>query len=184
MEDRIRIKDITDQEKHEMIDKLVEELPVLRLKVGISQDELASAVGISRQTYSSMETKKRKMSWSLFLSLILIFDYHSATHDLIRSIGVFPERFLNPEGDKQKKDQIGLFSLNSDEIKSHLDEQAIHAIETVIMVEYARCNKLSSEAVIKAFNGRQILLTDEEDVKVRHALDEIRARSAHSDNGS
>lgn len=105
-------------------------------------------------------------------------------HDLIRSIGVFPEKFLNSEGNKQKKDQIGLISLNSDEINSHLDEQAIHAIETVIMVEYARCNKLSSEAVIKAFNGRQILLTDEENVKVRQALNDIRARSIHSDNGS
>ncbi len=37
----------------------VEELPVLRLRIGISQDELADYVGISRQTLSSIELGKR-----------------------------------------------------------------------------------------------------------------------------
>ena len=67
---------ISDMERETLITKLIDELPVLRLKTGLSQDDLAGLLDISRQTYSSMETKKRKMSWSLYLSLILIF-YHN-----------------------------------------------------------------------------------------------------------
>jgi hypothetical protein len=48
-----------------------------------------------------------------------------------------------------------LSGLASEDVRKRLDEKAIHAIETVIMVEYARCNNMSSEAVIKAFEGRR-----------------------------
>ena len=70
---------MTTNEREKLIARLVDELPVLRLKLGMSQDELANILDVSRQTYSSIETKKRKMSWALFLSLILIF-YHIIYH--------------------------------------------------------------------------------------------------------
>ena len=54
---------ITKAEREALIEKLVGELPLLRLKLGVSQDELANLLDISRQTYSSLETRKRKMSW-------------------------------------------------------------------------------------------------------------------------
>ena len=69
---------ISDKKREILISKLVDELPVLRTKLALSQDELAGILGISRQTYSSIETKKRKMSWGTFLSLILFF-YHNET---------------------------------------------------------------------------------------------------------
>ena len=49
------------------------ELPVLRAKARISQEDIASKIGISRQTYSSIETGKREMSWTTFLALIAFF---------------------------------------------------------------------------------------------------------------
>lgn len=47
-------------EKDNLIEILTEELPSLRAKIGITQEELCDIVGISRQTYSSIETKKEK----------------------------------------------------------------------------------------------------------------------------
>ena len=48
-------------DKDELIDKLTDELPALRAKLGLSQDELSNIIGISRQTYSGIENKKRRM---------------------------------------------------------------------------------------------------------------------------
>lgn len=44
--------------KGEAIEILREELPILRAKAKISQEELAQKIGVSRQTYSSIETGK------------------------------------------------------------------------------------------------------------------------------
>lgn len=49
---------------------LREELPVLRAKAKVSQEYIAERIGISRQTYSSIETGKRAMTWTTFLALI------------------------------------------------------------------------------------------------------------------
>lgn len=59
-------------EKPQGIDILTEELPLLRAKLGISQENLCEIVGISRQTYSGIETKKKKMSWNIFLSMLML----------------------------------------------------------------------------------------------------------------
>lgn len=78
-------------EKDNLIEILTEELPSLRAKIGITQEELCDIVGISRQTYSSIETKKRKMSWNIYLSLILFFTHNEKTAPVIDLIGAFPE---------------------------------------------------------------------------------------------
>jgi DNA-binding XRE family transcriptional regulator len=167
-----------DEERERLITKLVDELPVLRTKLGISQDELASLLGVTRQTYSSIETKKRKMSWSIYLSLILIFDYSDLTHDIIRKAGLFPQKMFLGRATTREEEAISSFvQMEGDDLKNHLDEQAIHAIETVIMVEYARCNKMTSEAVIKAFDGKRLSQVSQRDVKVKNALENIKAGS-------
>ena len=81
---------ISDEERERYIERLVKELPVLRIKLGLSQDEMGNLLGVSRQTYSSIETKKRKMSWSIYLSLVFIFDGNFLTHDIIREMDIFP----------------------------------------------------------------------------------------------
>ena len=74
-----------------MIDILTEELPVLRAKIGLSQDDLSSIIGISRQTYSSIKTMKRRMSWNTYLSMILVFENDEKTRGLFETIGAFSE---------------------------------------------------------------------------------------------
>lgn len=77
-------------DRNKLIEILTDELPVLRAKLGISQDDISNVVGISRQTYSAIETKKRKMSWNTFLSLILFYGYNENTTDFVEAIGAFP----------------------------------------------------------------------------------------------
>lgn len=85
------MKELEDINKQELINALTNELPVLRAKIGISQDELSRIIGISRQTYSSIETKKREMSWSIFISLVLFFNQNRATESLIKVMGIYPD---------------------------------------------------------------------------------------------
>lgn len=49
-----------DIEQDISIDLLVEELPTLRAKIGLSQSEVGEIIGVLRQTYSAIETKKKK----------------------------------------------------------------------------------------------------------------------------
>lgn len=83
---------ISDLDKDKLIGLLTEELPVLRAKIGLSQEDLSNIIGISRQTYSTIETGKRKMSWNTFLSIILVFAFNEKTSTILEASGA-----LSPE---------------------------------------------------------------------------------------
>ena len=83
-----------EEKKAALIDILTEELPALRAKIAITQEDLSEIVGISRQTYSAIETKKRRMSWNVFLSLIMFFTHNDKTAPIIESIGAFPDELM------------------------------------------------------------------------------------------
>lgn len=81
-------KNFSEVDKDLLIKKLTNNLPILRAKSQISQEELASIIGISRQTYSSIETMKRKMSWSTFLTLVLFFGCNEGTATMLDGMGI------------------------------------------------------------------------------------------------
>lgn len=166
---------ITDAERETLIARMVEEIPVLRLKIGMSQDEMASLLDISRQTYSSIENKKRKMTWRLYLSLVLIFYHNELTHDYLVKNELFPKRIIHTLDTGAVPEISSFVQLDRGSIRNHLDEQALHAIETVIMMEYARCNNISGEAVIKAFDGKRLTQVAETDTRIRDTLERIKA---------
>ena len=168
---------INDIEREKLISSLVDELPVLRVKLGVSQDEIANMLDISRQTYCSLETKKRKMSWSVCLSLILIFYHNEATRDFVSKAGLLPQKLLHISDVTSSPAISSFVQMENDDIRNHLDEQAIHAIETVIMMEYARCNNMTGDAVIKAFDGKRLTQVSEQDIRARSALERIKADS-------
>ncbi len=86
---------LTDEQKHKLIMTLTSELKVLRAKVGISQEDLAHMIGVSRQTYRTIEARERTMSWNTYLSLILFYDYMKDTHSMLRTLGIFPEGLVH-----------------------------------------------------------------------------------------
>lgn len=66
------ITEILDVDKDHLISILTEELPVLRAKIGLSQDELSNIVGISRKTYSAIETNNNERNVLEYISLVII----------------------------------------------------------------------------------------------------------------
>lgn len=81
--------------KDKLVYNLTEELPILRAKIALSQEEISEIIGVSRQTYSAIERKRRKMSWNTFLSLILLFDNNDKTKEILKMTGIFSESLRN-----------------------------------------------------------------------------------------
>lgn len=86
--------DIHDIDKEKYIERLIDELPVLRAKIGLSQAELGEIVGLSRQTYSSIETKKRNMSWNTFMALMMFFSVNESTSEYATSSGLITSELI------------------------------------------------------------------------------------------
>ncbi len=101
---------LTAGEKQAMIQKLVDELPVLRAKLDLSQEELGDRIGLSRQMVVAMENQRRPMTWNTYLSLILLFLHNQSTADLIRILRVYTDKlraFLDVSGGKRNEDITG-----------------------------------------------------------------------------
>ena len=81
-----------DAEKKEiLIEKMTDNLPVLRKKLRLSQDELAKIIGSTRFTVMLLETKKRKMTWPMFLLLALMFEKNRETSVLVRALEIYTD---------------------------------------------------------------------------------------------
>jgi DNA-binding XRE family transcriptional regulator len=93
---------------------------MLRAKVQISQKDLADMLGISRQTYVSIENNNRPMTWQHFVALVLLFKSNASTTKLIDFIGAYPpelEAYLKMT-DKKKSDEKrpAVFELSDDDL--------------------------------------------------------------------
>lgn len=85
---------INQQIKSELMEKLRVELPVLRARLGISQERAAEIIGISRQTYNAIETGKREMTWPIFLLMVAFFQNNEQTKPMLDQISGFNEKLL------------------------------------------------------------------------------------------
>ena len=147
---------LSDTEKEAFITTLTPNLPALRNQADISQEELSNLLGISRQTYSAIERRVRRMSWSTYLSLIFFFDHNKKTHKMLRLLALFPRELVvrfNDGEDYSSFEFSALLGNSSQEIIEKLDGQAKQTIYSVVMMEYSRCTQLSSDAVITSFGG-------------------------------
>ena len=70
---------------------MTDNLPTLRKKLNLSQEELASLIGVSRSTMACIENRKREMSWNTFLSLILIFTKNRETDKLLNVMEIYTD---------------------------------------------------------------------------------------------
>ena len=55
----------------------------------LKQSELASKVGVSRQTLLEIEKGERPMSWNTFMALITVFCEDMGTNEPMRHFGIY-----------------------------------------------------------------------------------------------
>lgn len=83
------VMNLASDEREIVVDRMTENLPVLRKKLKLSQEKLAQFIGSSRYTVMLIENKKRRMTWNMFLSLVLLFDKNEETAVLLRALGIY-----------------------------------------------------------------------------------------------
>lgn len=74
-----------------LMSNMADNLPTLRKKLDISQEELAKTIGVSRSTITNIENKKRPMTWNTFLSLVLIFTKNKETDKLLTVMEIYTD---------------------------------------------------------------------------------------------
>lgn len=82
---------LSNEKKKELMNILAENLPVFRAKLAITQTDLASMIGVTKNTLTQIENKKREMTWVTFVALILLFHNIEKTKPLIDTFNLYPE---------------------------------------------------------------------------------------------
>ena len=83
---------MTDAEKDQLIFLMTKNLPMLRTALGLTQESLGNHIGLSRYTIMCIDTGKRKMSWNVFLLLILVFTKNGKTVCLLEPLGIYTDQ--------------------------------------------------------------------------------------------
>lgn len=81
---------ITDDYRKASIELLIDNLAAIRARLNITQEELANVIGVSRQTFYSIETGKREMSWPIYLAIIFFFDSIPDTSEMMKELRIYP----------------------------------------------------------------------------------------------
>ena len=72
---------------------MADNLQMLRVRLGLTQNELAVKMGVSRHTVMNIESKKREMTWNNFLALILLFTKNEETNKLLNILEIYTDEF-------------------------------------------------------------------------------------------
>lgn len=72
---------------------MAENLPMLRTKLKMTQEDLANILNISRHTIIGIENRNREMTWTTYLALIYIFQKNSETAKLAEILNIVPVEF-------------------------------------------------------------------------------------------
>ncbi len=80
-----------EMDRAKLIRNMTANLPTLRTALGLTQEELADKIGVSRGTVIAIETGKRDMTWNTFLSLVLLFTKNEATDRLLQVLEIYTD---------------------------------------------------------------------------------------------
>ena len=83
---------LDEQTKKDYCKVLSGNLPVLRAKLGATQQDLANRIGMSRNMIAQIETGKKEMSWVTFVALSLLFLKNETTAAVFKSLEIFDEK--------------------------------------------------------------------------------------------
>ena len=80
-------------DKEKLIANMTDNLAMLRTGLGFTQEDLAEKVGLSRSTIMAIENKRSKMTWTVFLALMLVFSKHEETDKLLNILEIYTDDF-------------------------------------------------------------------------------------------
>ncbi len=86
---------MTELQKNELIAAMTDNLRMLRARLRLTQADLADMIGVGRLTYLAVENRKHKMSWGMFLSLLLVFSKNKETDELLSVTGIYTDELNN-----------------------------------------------------------------------------------------
>jgi DNA-binding XRE family transcriptional regulator len=72
-----------------MLERMVKHLQLLRASAGLTQEQLAAKLDISRQTISAIENQNYPLSRSLYLAMVLVFKQYRKSSVLLESFELF-----------------------------------------------------------------------------------------------
>ena len=81
-------------EREKYIEKMADNLPMLRAKLALSQEQLGKMIGMCRGAIVSIEKKKRSMTWPTYLALVLVFSKNDDTKKLMDVLEIYNEQLL------------------------------------------------------------------------------------------
>lgn len=80
--------EIMDEKKRsEYTSVLATNLAMLRKGINLTQGQLAELIGVGRSTIAAIECKKT-MTWNMFLAILMVFEQHDRTRNIINVIGI------------------------------------------------------------------------------------------------
>ncbi|MBR3597841.1 MAG: hypothetical protein IKL47_12805 [Clostridia bacterium] len=84
-----------DEEKRQKyIEKMVDNLPMLRKKLGLTQQGLANIIGVSSYTVLAIEKKQRKMTWSTFLSVLIVCLTKEEVRQILTALNIYTNELI------------------------------------------------------------------------------------------
>lgn len=107
---------LTNNDKELIMEEFVDIMPMLRTRLNLTQEQFGKSIGMTRQTVIYIENRKRKLTWSLFLSMVFVFYINNETRPFLlaskeinKVLGVFfdDKSMLNKSKnmiDKDKED--------------------------------------------------------------------------------
>ncbi len=72
---------------------MADNLPTLRAKLKMTQEDLAQLLNISRHTIIGIENKSRIMPWTTYLALVFLMERFEETKMLIHVLNLYPKEF-------------------------------------------------------------------------------------------
>ena len=85
---------LTKKQKEEYCIRLTELLPLLRTRLGVTQEELGNISGVSRVTISQIESGRAKMNWLHFSALMMICISDRNAKELLYVRGLLDDTLL------------------------------------------------------------------------------------------
>jgi len=140
---------LTHEEKKKYIELLTPDLVLLRTKANVSQDDLATIIGTSRQNYGAIERCSREMTWNTYLALVFFYNSYVVTRKFFKMLDSYPKELFDKLDFVENEEKLNSSKIYSAELNEMLDKQAFSTIKSIFIAEIIRCKECSFEEAKK-----------------------------------